>query len=231
MLRLHSIFESISGEAGLSIPQGQWCSFVRLQGCNLRCPYCDTADSQGNTSAFQLSTEQLVSKLSRLRNKHVLITGGEPLYQEETESLILKLLQCRFVVQVETNGTFPIPRRLAMFSDLFCKERLSWVVDMKEVTLRMLRNEQISIGSKLSSSTVILKKVIDRDTNLRHLMEDMKFLRGQYGYSNPFIISPVDATPHLAKEFVLNMQRTECGGALLKDCIISLQVHKICDLS
>lgn len=38
-MNVHSIFESISGEAG-GFLQGSWVTFIRLQKCNLRCVWC-----------------------------------------------------------------------------------------------------------------------------------------------------------------------------------------------
>ncbi len=114
MLRLCEIFKSIDGEANGWNGAGEQTLFIRLQGCNLRCKYCDTKHAQSCTSgdmtlmslldvAFQLPVKKVA------RYKKVTITGGEPLLQAEVWSLIDLCLSRELRVTVETNGTCWIP--------------------------------------------------------------------------------------------------------------------------
>jgi organic radical activating enzyme len=115
---------SVSGEIGL-IPQGQWTTFVRLAGCNLRCPFCDTAKTQVFSSGVEMSVDEVVQRIVAAGPRHVLITGGEPLLQmgEVAEVCIrLRDLSPRSkhkTIQIETNGTIAPDDELSRFVDCF----------------------------------------------------------------------------------------------------------------
>jgi 7-carboxy-7-deazaguanine synthase len=102
-LLVHSIFFTCQGE-GPNV--GKPAVFVRLGGCNLQCPGCDTEYTNGT------SNERLDSILTRIRmafgdykgERLVVITGGEPFRQDITPFINL-LFGSGFEVQIETNGT------------------------------------------------------------------------------------------------------------------------------
>lgn len=101
---VHSIFYTIQGEGPFS---GYPAVFVRLAGCNLQCPSCDTDYTStratlGPTSILDLVLEQLGPA------GLVVISGGEPFRQNITP-LVLRLLEEGLEVQVETNGTLYQP--------------------------------------------------------------------------------------------------------------------------
>ncbi len=108
MLQVNEIFLSVSGEVGL-FRQGEWAVFVRLAGCNLRCKWCDTARAQETVGPL-MSIEQVVDAVREYGIPRVIVTGGEPLMQEDTTLLALALYEHGFQVQVETNGSFVKPR-------------------------------------------------------------------------------------------------------------------------
>jgi len=116
-LIVNEIFNSIQGE---SLYAGLPCTFVRLTGCNLRCSYCDTryAYSEG----AEMGLKEIMADVSAFDCPLVEITGGEPLLQDETPLLILTLLENRFHVLLETNGSFDISR---------VDERCVRIVDIK----------------------------------------------------------------------------------------------------
>lgn len=103
-LDVHEIFYSIQGETTLS---GLTSVFVRLAGCNLRCIWCDTRASLAGGALMQVD-EVLDRVCSYPRPDHVTITGGEPLLQKNSIALMRKLLDEKYVVQLETNGSISL---------------------------------------------------------------------------------------------------------------------------
>lgn len=109
-IRIAEIFESISGEVG-DIPQGSPTTFVRLAGCSLGCPFCDTKTWQDPNSGFKEEVEIVANMIKIFPWKNILITGGEPLEQKEAVTELTRILyekKPHYFIQVETNGTIPI---------------------------------------------------------------------------------------------------------------------------
>lgn len=92
-------FRTIQGEGYFS---GRPSVFVRMAGCNLQCPFCDT-DYTSQRSFFPI--HGVIEKVSRLLPPSglVVITGGEPFRQNIIE-LVIGLGQKGLNVQIETNG-------------------------------------------------------------------------------------------------------------------------------
>lgn len=103
-LSVHSIFKTIQGEGPFC---GTPCVFVRLAGCNLQCPACDTDYTSGRHSMGPYEILAEVNELWRAdghRRGLVVVTGGEPFRQEISELLTL-LAASDYYVQIESNGT------------------------------------------------------------------------------------------------------------------------------
>lgn len=95
------VFRTIQGEGPFA---GVPAVFIRLAGCNLQCPLCDT----DYTSTRQWVTVQEIAHTVDLLNGRdtinlVVITGGEPLRQPIGP--LVRRLADRYKVQIETNGT------------------------------------------------------------------------------------------------------------------------------
>jgi 7-carboxy-7-deazaguanine synthase len=106
-LYVHSIFYTIQGEGPFV---GRPAVFIRLAGCNLQCPGCDTEYSEGAKLLEPKRIAELAYKapLGTLRSEKrmplVVITGGEP-FRQNLVPLICELLDKNLSVQIETNGT------------------------------------------------------------------------------------------------------------------------------
>ena len=100
-MRVNETFLSLQGEGYFT---GTPAFFLRLSGCNLQCPFCDTH----HQSFTEMTEEEIVQEASRHMPRHIVITGGEPALQL-TKSLVDKLHEAGFFIQVETNGTLPLP--------------------------------------------------------------------------------------------------------------------------
>lgn len=106
LLDVHSIFKTIQGEGPFC---GRPCVFVRLAGCNLRCPACDTDYSSRRKAMRVKDVLDAVNTQwgeRRPRNALVVVTGGEP-FRQDLRGLFNILNLYRYDVQVETNGTLP----------------------------------------------------------------------------------------------------------------------------
>jgi 7-carboxy-7-deazaguanine synthase len=120
------IFHSIQGEG---VSMGVPSVFVRASLCNLHCRWCDTdytwnwentpwkhdKDVDPSYQKFskeqyliEITTDQVAEKIASFPCTHVIITGGEPLLQDEAwQSVISELLKkdASYQFEVETNGT------------------------------------------------------------------------------------------------------------------------------
>jgi 7-carboxy-7-deazaguanine synthase len=72
---------------GEGISTGVPSTFIRLQGCTLKCVFCDTLDvwPHGNEYSFEEIFQLMedVDLITRLRNgQHLILTGGSPLKQQ-----------------------------------------------------------------------------------------------------------------------------------------------------
>lgn len=105
-LSVVDIWDTIQGEGPFA---GMPSVFVRLAGCNLQCPACDTDYTTGRK---HIEVEALIRDIRALAGrsdiqhprKLVVITGGEP-FRQDIRPLVHGLLPRGFKVQIETNGT------------------------------------------------------------------------------------------------------------------------------
>ncbi len=100
-MKVNEIFYSLQGEGFWT---GTAATFVRLAGCNLRCPFCDT----DHHAAHEMSEEEIVAATAANPSPRVVITGGEPALQL-TASLVDRLHSAGKTVHIETNGSLPLP--------------------------------------------------------------------------------------------------------------------------
>jgi 7-carboxy-7-deazaguanine synthase len=123
------IFHSIQGESSYA---GLPCVFVRLTGCALRCTWCDTTYSfSGDT---EMSVDAVLERVRQYGCRLVEITGGEPLHQPETLSLVQALCTEGYEVLIETSGAVDVSGvdpRARLIMDVKCPgsgmtDRMNW---------------------------------------------------------------------------------------------------------
>lgn len=108
ILDLHSMFFTIQGEGPFT---GHRAIFVRLAGCNLQCPGCDTEYTEGRRVIGLNVLVSRVVALHQAQDAHnypfplIVITGGEPLRQT-IGPFVAELLKLGYPVQIESNGMF-----------------------------------------------------------------------------------------------------------------------------
>lgn len=222
-MQIHSIFESISGEAGPVIRQGEWTTFIRLQGCNCHCLYCDTKETQETTGGIEMTVDEI---LRRCYTKNVLLTGGEPFIWKQTPDLIDTLHRNGHIVQVETNGTF---------LDLPAMKGIGYCIDIKcpcsGMQQRMPSPKALFYRPLWMNVPVYLKFVVAEKDDLKFTLP---YITAFIGYNmadtkDRFVISPIDGDEYKAPKIVadaIEMIR-DVHPAALEKMVISLQIHKI----
>lgn len=110
--QVNAIYPAIQGEGWWT---GMPCTIIRLQGCNLNCPFCDTPQALNRKEGETLALDVLYKKVEAVHQNRniVLLTGGEPALQRL--DLLVPPLTRLGPVHLETNGTIPLPDR-AYFS-------------------------------------------------------------------------------------------------------------------
>lgn len=104
--KIVEIFKSINGEGKKA---GQLALFIRFQGCNLNCDYCDTKWANKEDVDYTLmNTEEIINKVIESGIKNITITGGEPLIQPYIIELLEELSKLDIEIEIETNGSVGI---------------------------------------------------------------------------------------------------------------------------
>ena len=97
--KVNEVFYSIQGEGKHT---GMPAVFIRLAGCSMNCPFCDTK------YAFQTGEEwddtRLIRELEKYPCKTVVVTGGEPT-EQDAPALFTALKNAGYTIHLETNGS------------------------------------------------------------------------------------------------------------------------------
>ncbi len=204
-LNINEIFYSIQGESRFA---GYPCVFIRLQGCNCRCEWCDTDYALENDEGREVDGQEIYNELNKFKCNFIEFTGGEPLLQESIYQLIELLVAANYTIAVETSGTVDVSR---------------------------LNKEVIKIMDfKCPSSGMEPKNVY---TNIQHLTknDELKFVVG--GKEDfDWAISLIDKYFLLSRVFVINISPVfgKVEPATLAEWILEsgknlklqLQIHK-----
>jgi organic radical activating enzyme len=102
MLKINDIFWSAQGEG---LRSGVSSIFIRLTGCSLRCPYCDSRASwtQGQRMPLAEINEKVAVLKAIYPQARLVITGGEPL-EQDLQAMVDVFRNQRYFVALETNG-------------------------------------------------------------------------------------------------------------------------------
>lgn len=126
---VHSIFKTVQGEGPFC---GERALFIRLYGCNLRCPGCDT---EYTVTRLPYGPAHLLAAAKALDWPYgalIVLTGGEP-FRQNVVPAIYALLSAGYRVQVETNGILAPPKleTLDHFKNLsiVCSPKTSRIAD------------------------------------------------------------------------------------------------------
>lgn len=118
--RISEIFLSLQGEGPRA---GTPAHFIRLQGCDVGCHWCDSKYTWDASGGQERALEQVLDEALALGEAPLLVvTGGEPLEHPGLVALLEAALARWTAVEVETSGIGPPP---------LSHPRLAWNVSPK----------------------------------------------------------------------------------------------------
>lgn len=217
-LDIHSIFYTIQGEG---LYAGHPAVFIRLAGCNLQCPACDTEYTEGrrklNVEAICAEAVNKCNSNSSFDRPIVVITGGEPFRQNIT-LLVKTLIELGFEVQIETNGTAYVPDFPYHLVTIMCSPKNG------------------SVHPKLRPHVDAYKYVLSHDavcgidglpTSVLATDSGGKVARPQGGFDGKIFVQPMDA-----KDKQANAKNLDAAirSAMKHNYVFCLQVHKYIDM-
>lgn len=214
---ISEIFLSIQGEG---IYTGLPTIFVRFQGCDLGCTWCDSKytwklgkEKDKWTSKEILDRLLEFDKTNNTNVDWVCITGGEPLQQYSGFcEVVSRIKRAPYKIEVETSGLISLPK------DEVFTEVDSWVVDLK-----------------LPSSRVTSPLILEDFKRLRYC-DQIKVVISE---EEDFLYTYAILHKHLTSAKILISPKFQDDGTvdqkLLQDCVdfcisnnyrLSLQTHK-----
>ena len=96
-------FHSVQGEGSHT---GVSAFFIRLGGCDVHCPWCDTKESWNAKRHPQITVTELAAQVQQAQPAIAIITGGEPLMHDLTP-LTTAIKEHNIPVHLETSGSHP----------------------------------------------------------------------------------------------------------------------------
>ena len=157
--KVNELFQTIQGEGFYT---GVPAIFIRLQGCDVGCAWCDTKHtwdidpdkqselmlltdrSNESTRWANANAQEIVQEIKRLGYSAnlVVITGGEPCMVDLRE-LTQVLHEFGFNTQIETSGTYPV-----------LVDSKTWVT--------------VSPKVKMRAGKVVLQSALERANEIKH---------------------------------------------------------------
>jgi organic radical activating enzyme len=234
-LDVHSVFFTVQGEGPFS---GHRAVFVRLAGCNLQCPGCDTEYTRGRrqVNIYDLADEVRALACFPDPRPVVVITGGEPLRQP-IGWFVRLMRQHGYPVQIESNGTCAPDETLL---DLMLRQK---------GTLPHHHNLHLVVSPKTASIHPIchlwataFKYVVDErhvgDDGLPNMALDYAKAKGvaRPRPGAPVYLTPYD-TPYVpgqgfaqAEEQDARNRSAVAASAMKHGYIAGLQIHKLMEV-
>ncbi|MEM1251658.1 MAG: 7-carboxy-7-deazaguanine synthase QueE [Cyanobacteria bacterium P01_H01_bin.21] len=102
----HPVVETFHSVQGEGVWTGTNAFFIRLAGCDVGCPWCDTKISWSTKPYPLVSVDDLVQQARAVNPFMVVITGGEPL-MHNLVLLTQSLRRAGLRIHLETSGAHP----------------------------------------------------------------------------------------------------------------------------
>lgn len=219
-MKIHSIFSSINGEVS-ALGQGSLCTFIRLQGCNLRCIYCDTKKAQNEKAGTNLSEKIIYKKVQKLGIKNITITGGEPFLQNDDLLNLVKILE-DYTISIETNGSLSIPRWGGFVQSIIA----DWKLPSSGMSHLMHIDNFQNLESRDYIKFVVANKK-DFDVAILTIQKFLKLSERLYLQVPKFAFSPLKTKNAFSNKELLVHWMLHSKICKKVNAIYNLQLHKI----
>jgi len=218
---VREIFTSIQGE-GLKI--GQRTTFVRFLGCNLFCSYCDTKEAQNMEGPFLYEGQIFKNPvdvdflLDKIEEKHVAITGGEPLLQIYfLREICDRLKNLKKLLYLDTNGS--LPDNLQQVVDCFDTICLDFKIPSATGRPKLWEEHEKSLSIAIQKDVFV--KIVINENFLPGELDTTCAIITRINKSVPLVIQPVFGS---TIPDILELQQKALG--LLDDVRVIPQIHK-----
>jgi len=213
MFNIVEKFLSVDGEGPSS---GELATFIRFQGCNLRCSWCDTTYSWDKSSTSEvLNANEIYNYIKENGAVNVTLTGGEPLIQENIDELLAILnMDNDLQIHIETNGAIDIET----FKKKHKGNNISYIVDFKLPSSNMTNKMNLNNLNVVKESDVY-KFVVSSKEDLKMAYD----IISQYNLTSKCLVylSPVSGNINM-QEIVEFMKDKKLNKVRLQ-----AQLHKI----
>jgi 7-carboxy-7-deazaguanine synthase len=171
---VNEVFETLQGEGLFT---GTPSVFVRLQGCDVGCPWCDTKHTWRVQGENQISADAMFAKTEneptfalmtaseiaflvehKFAAEHVVITGGEPCAHDLT-ALTKRLVANGRWPQIETSGTEKVRVDAAAFVTLSPKFKMPGGKELRADAFDRANEIKMPIGKE--SDVDLLQMLLD----------------------------------------------------------------------
>lgn len=186
--KVNEQFDSVQGEG---LWTGVPATFIRLQGCSVGCPWCDSGpladeiEGKRRTNGMTANTwgpggewKTAEEILSDVHEKHAIITGGEPTIWN-LDKLIVGARVKGCYVQLETSG----------------QNSLKGIAEPDWVTWSPKPNLEYNIPSNLAVMVNEIKFVIDTVITPADIDKVIKSFRAWYLPPIPIVLMPEGCPP------------------------------------
>ncbi|GAA4884419.1 7-carboxy-7-deazaguanine synthase QueE [Pseudonocardia sp. C8] len=201
---------------------GRQALFIRLSRCNLSCPGCDTPYTwdwsrfDPSRESQKMTADDLYSWVTAQSVDLVVISGGEPLLQQESLSpLVRSLAAAGRRIEIETNGTIvPIPAILHSVSQFNVSPKTAAFAG--RTVSRSTRINPEAIRTLASSGKSIFKFVAAHESDLEEISH----------YAQEFDLSPIWVMPEgTTRERVLSRMSWLADEAIQRNWNLSTRLH------
>jgi len=200
-------------------------------GCNFKCPFCYNKNLVDGK--VEIIPEEEVLSFLKIRKgllEGLVISGGEPLLQEDIIDFTKKVKDLGYLIKIDTNGMFPeklkelIDKKLIDYVAMDVKapkKKYNQLAGVKtdiskiEKSIDIIRNDAPDYEFKTTFAPELLKKE-DIVEIAKWLEGSKRFYLQQFKNNPPFVSAKFDDVVPYAKEYL--METLESIKPYFKNC-------------